>query len=110
MKTYEQEKEIFTRQMNPYTENALRLMIKRRMQTKVTETRIRLYASITETETAYFWELRNDKNRHFWFKRIQPDVFLTIKNRLDREYRFTWYPIRQESPKAAKVAEYEYYI
>ena len=110
MTTYEHEKEIFTRQMNPYTENALRLMIKRRMQTKVTETRIILYTSITDTETVYFWELRNDKNHHFWFKRIQPDTFLTIKNRLDREYRFTWYPLLQVSPKAAKVAVYEYYI
>ena len=110
MKTYEQEKAIFTASENPYLENALRLMIKRRMPTKVTETRIRLYASITETETVYFWELRNDKNRHFWFKRIQPDVFRTIKNRLDREYRFTWYPITQATREAAKVAKYEYYI
>lgn len=101
MKTYEQE---------TLAEIVLRVMIKRRMQTKVTETRIRLYASTTETKTVYFWELRNDKNHHFWFKEIQPNTFWAIKNRLDREYRFTWHPIRQESPMAARVAEYEYYI
>ena len=76
-----------------------------------TSMRIHLYRSVTEDGLCfYMWELRNDATGHYWFKRISAETFRAIWMVLSARYRFKWLPMRQASPKAARVFEDIYFV
>ena len=72
---------------------------------------IHLYRSITpDGAIFYMWELRNDATGHYWFRQVSAQTFRLLWLALSERYRFQWRPMRQDSPKAARVFEDVYFV
>lgn len=72
---------------------------------------IHLYRSITfDGQVLYMWELRNDDTRHYWFKTVSAQTFQRLWLALSERYRFQWRPMKQKSPKSARVFEDVYFV
>lgn len=73
--------------------------------------KIHLYMCIGESGSpVYHWSLENEATGHRWFTRISTVTYVRMKERLSRNYRFRYLPVRQDSPKAVRVFEDVFYI
>ena len=73
--------------------------------------KIHLYLSIGSAGApVYHWGLENEATGNHWFTCISSVTYVRMKERLSRNYRFRHLPVRQESPKAARIFEEVYFV